>query len=302
MLQALVLTLGCAGKQVEPVMVSSAGHPGYAIGYADQLGAETQQLVSDLQQASEQSQTLAAPKDELKPGYDPGVLLVILRESDEAGRSEAFVRATAEARSLHEFWAEARGSVTARANSAVRKQLAEGNCGACAEADSSGPISYALTAGIDKQLQERLRGCNEAHETIDRNKELLGKGNLAAVQKLADDIALTSYRVNVALPITRNRIDALLAESDDVDATLAHAIEWERGHQGQNPPAAAVKRSHERVAVLEKSRVAIAPAVQAAQAARKDLDPKIEDLRKRYAASLEKLQADLEAERAQAGQ
>jgi hypothetical protein len=300
-LQALLLTLGCAAKQVEPVMVSSAGHPSYAIGYADRLGAETQQLVTDVQQAGEQSQALAARKDELKPGYNPELLLVVVRESDEAGRSEAFVRANAEARGLQEFWEEARGPVASRANGAVRKQLSEGNCGACAEADASGTISYALTAGIDKQLEKRLRGCNQAHETIERNKELLGTGNLATAQKLADDIALTSYRVNVALPTTRNRIDALLAERNDVDATLERALEWEQGQQSQKPPAAALKRSKEQVAVLEQSRAAIAPAVQAAEAARKDVDPKIEDLRKRYAASLETLQADLEAERMQVG-
>jgi hypothetical protein len=297
----LLCTLaGCADKQPKPIMVSSAGLPSYAISYPERLNAEASLLTQDRQQASEQSQKLHARTTELKPGADPAMLLAIVKQADQAGRSEAFVLANAEARDLREFWAEERGPISARVNGAAQKHLTESKCGTCGEADLGGPISYAMGAGIDKQLEKRLRACNEAHLLIEYNKDRLGAQNVPAIQKLADDIALTSYQVNVALPQSRNRIDAMLGESDEVDETLVRAIEWERDFQASNPTAGEKKESQERQAVLEKSRAALPPAVSAAESARKDLDPQIEALRERYADEIERLEKDLEAQQARA--
>jgi hypothetical protein len=58
------------------------------------------------------------------------------------------------------------------------------------------------------------------------------------------------------------------------------------------------KRSQERLELVEKSRAALPTAVANAQAARKDLDPDIEALRKRYAQTMEALEKNLEAQQA----
>ena len=297
---ALCGSAGCASKRPEPIMAPSAGLPSYAIGYPERLSAETAVLVADKQQAHDLSEKMATRPTELKPGANPELLLVIVKQADEAGRSEAFVQANAEARELRAFWEEERGPITARVNGAAQKHLTEANCGPCAQTDLGGPLSYALSNGIDKQLEKRLRACNEAQRTIELNKDGLGNGNVAPVQKLADDIALTSYQVNVALPQERNRIDSLLDEQDDIESTLTRAIEWEQAYQATNRSAADKKDSQERLAVLEKSRAAVAPAVTNAEAARKDLDPQIEQARKRYADALEALENELKAQQARA--
>jgi hypothetical protein len=227
-------------------------------------------------------------------------MLAVVQQADEAGRTEPFARANAEARSLRAFWEAERGPISARANGAAQKQLGEGNCGACSQLELGGTIGYAVGAGVDKQLEKRLRAANEAYRTIEYNQDRIGAANVPTLQKLADDIALTSYQVNVALPQARDRIDALLADRDDVDATLVRAIDWERNYQAGARSAGDKRNSQERIALLEKSRAAIPPAVAAAQAARKDLDPQIEDLRKRYAATMEALENDLEAQQARA--
>jgi hypothetical protein len=296
----LLILLACADKQPKPIMASSATLPSYAIGYADRLTAETEQLVTDKQQAQEQSQKLSTRAADLKPGSDPETVLAVLRQADEAGRTDAYVRANAEARTLRAFWEEERGPISARANGAAQKQLTEGNCGACSSLDLGGSLGYAVGAGIDKQLEKRLRESNEAHRTIENNRERIGAANVPALEKLVDDIALTSYQVNVALPQSRDRIDGLLEEQDDVDAALVRALEWEKSYQGYTKSAAEKKRSQDRFAILDKSRVAIPPAATNARNARKDLDPLIESLRKRYAETMEALEKNVEAQQARA--
>jgi hypothetical protein len=296
----LLVATACADKQPKPVMAPAAGLPSYAVTYPDRLSAETALLVADKQQATEQSQKLNTRTTELKPGADPTVMLTIVRGADQSGKTEAYARANAEARGVRTFWEEERGPISARANAAAQKQLTTGNCGTCGQVDLNGQLSYAVGAGIDKQLEKRLRACNEAHRTIELNEHRLGANNVPAIEKLADDTALTSYQVNVALPQSRDRIDALLDEQDDVDATLGRAIEWERSYQTAATSAGDKKDSQERLALLEKSRAAIPAAVTSAQAARKDLDPQIEALRKHYAETLEALEDELEAQQARA--
>jgi len=299
----LLLTLAaCADKQPKPIVVSAAGLPSYAIGYADRLNAETILLIADKRQATEQWQKLSARTGELKPGADPAAVLAVVQQADHAGRTEAFARANEQGRSLHAFWEEERGPITARAKSAAQKQLTEGNCGACSQLDLSATLGYAVGAGIDKQLEKRLRAANEAYRTIEYNEGRIGAANVWTVQKLADDIALTSYQVNIALPRARDRIDALLAEQGDVDATLVRAIEWERSHLAASRSAVDKRNGQERLALLEKSRAAMPGAVAGAQAARKDLDPQIETLRERYAENLEALESNLKAQQARAAQ
>jgi hypothetical protein len=293
----LVLVLAaCADKQPKPIMVSAAGLPSYAIRYPDHLTAETNMLVADKQQANEQSAKLSDRASELKPGADPEAMLAVVQQADQAGRTEAYARVNAEARSLREFWEEEHGPIAARANGAAQKQITESKCGACDKLELGGTLSYAVGAGIDKSLEKRLHAANEAYRTIEYNQDRIGAANVPTAQKLADDVALTSYQVNVALPQSRDRIDALLDEQDDVDATLVRALEWERNLQSENRSASDKRNSQERIALMEKSRAAIPPAATAAGAARKDLDPQIEELRKRYATTLETLEKNIEAQ------
>lgn len=300
LLLALAASAACADKQPRPVVVSGAGLPGYAVGYASRLTVETNLLITDKQQANELSQQLSTRTGELKAGADPAVVLAVVREADHAGHTDAFARAYEEARGLRAFWEAERGPISARASAAAQKQLGEGNCGACSQLELGGTLGYAVGAGIDKQLDKRLHAANEAYRTIEYNEERIGTANVATMQKLADDIALTSYRVNIALPQSRDRVDALLAEQDDVDETLVRAIEWERNYLSQARSANEKRNSHERLNLLEASRTAIPSAVTAAKMARKDLDPQIEALRKRYADTLAALEEKLEAQQAAA--
>ena len=85
-----------------------------------------------------------------------------------------------------------------------------------------------------------------------------------------------------------------IATLNTLIGTLIDSIE------GYTKSAAEKKRSQDRFAILEKSRAAIPPAATNARNARKDLDPLIEALRKRYAETMEALEANVEAQQARA--
>lgn len=292
----LMSTMGCASRQVKPVMVSSAGSTGYALSYPERLQAEVQSFDLNMHALVGAKQTKDPSLRDLKPGADPKLLLVIVQQSDHAGRSEAYASSYAELTGLHTFWDEERNAVTGRVSGAAQKQVTEAGCNQ--QIDLGGPISYALKDGVDRQLAKRLRASNEAHRTIEFNKAALGAGNVAAIQALADHIAFRSYLVNIALVEQRDRIQHLLAERSDVDATLDASIDWERAYQQGGRSAADKKASQERMAALEKARAAIPGLASDAEAKLEDLDPKIEDLRKEHEAWIEAMQDELEAQQA----
>lgn len=291
----LVLTLGCASKQPTPIVNSSAGAAGYALGYPEALTGASATLVQDMTQASLISQKLRGRASDLKPGADPKLVLFIVEQSDAAGRGEAFASAHADEAALRDFWEDERAPLSGRVSGAAQKQVTEAGCTTPVEV--GGAVSYALKEGVDRQLEKRLRAHNEAHRTIERNKVALGQGNVSVVQKLADDVAMASYLVNSALVEDRDRVQRMMAEQGDVDSTLEDAIEYEREWQTQTPTTGAdLKASLELVASLEKSRAAIPAAAASGESALKDINVEIEAARKNYQTALETLQDTLGAQ------
>ncbi len=275
-----------------PVVVSSAGVPSYALGYPAALSAQTETLVADKKQAQTLSRGLPTRSADFKASADPKLLLYIVQQSDQAGRGEAFAAAHADASASRQFWDEERGPITSRVSGAAQKQVTEAGC---TKAEVGGAISYALKDGVDKQLEKRLRARNEAQRTIERNKNALGQANVAAAQKLADDVAMTSFLVNSELVFERDRLRVLLDEQGDVDSTLRRAAEDEVEWQKAKPATGAdLKTSQELVSALQKSRSALPAAANGAENALVNIDLDIENARKEYQAGLDLIEEALE--------
>jgi hypothetical protein len=289
----LAVCVGCADKQLTPVMVSSAGGSGYALGYPEATTSAANKLVADMTQASLLSQKLGARTGDLKSGADPELLLIIVAQADEAGRGQAFAAAHGEDAAVRGFWEEERGPITGRVSGAAQKQVTEAGC---TQAEVGGAVSYALKEGIDRQLEKRLRANNEAQRTIERNKATLGQANFSALQRLADDIAVMSYLVNSALVEDRDGAQYLLSEQGDVDSTLEDAIDNEhRWQQEKGATGAELKASQALVAELEKSRAGIEPAVAKAKAALQKIETEIKAARGNYETGLTALQDAIRA-------
>ena len=85
-----------------------------------------------------------------------------------------------------------------------------------------------------------------------------------------------------------------------MESTLSDSIDWERTYQQGSHSASEKKASQEQLAALEKARAAIPGLASAAEAKIKDLDPKIEELRKTHDAQIEAMEDELKAQEARA--
>jgi hypothetical protein len=295
LLCAASLLLGCAGRHLTPNIESSADVSHYALVYPAALEASRKQLVEDKTRATELSNQIR--ERQLKTSADPELLLDIVERADQAGRSRAFVGAQREARTFRAFWEEERGSIAARVSAAAQKQIGEANC---QEVDVSASTSHALREGFERQLDKRVREHNDAQELIERERATLGPAGVSELQKFADDIAYTSYLVHVALVDDQDLIEQQLSDRRDVQKTLERRIEEERSYAQRTKSKEERKQSEERAAALEKSRAALAPAADNAQAETKELKQTIEQARSDYDAALDALRARLKARPAQA--
>ena len=121
-------TLGCASKQVQPVMVSSAASPAYALNYPERFHEELTLLDLNMQELVGSKQAQAPSLRDFKPGADPEVLYVVVEQADYAGRSEAYAAAHDEFAGVHASWDEERNAIAGRVNGAAQKQITEAGC------------------------------------------------------------------------------------------------------------------------------------------------------------------------------
>ena len=278
---------GCSSSGKGPVLASSAGQTSYAVHYSDELAASTKS-VSDAQAREKTlSAGFAARVDELKkPDWDK--VQSIIDDSDEAGRSADFADAHADADAVRAFWERDKDAITGRVVGNVQHTTKEAGC----TADVAGPTAYALNEGITKQLQKRLRGKNEAFTTIERYRSSLGPQNVAALEKLADDISQASYDVNVSMTLERARLERLAADKSDVKKTIDRFVKDETAYQAEPGRTDVEKKaSADRIAAATKTRGEVDAAAAQAKSTLDHMDTAISAAKKDYEKALDALRA-----------
>jgi hypothetical protein len=249
----------------------------YALAYPAALEASRKQLVDDKTRATELTNQIR--ERQLKTAADPQLLVEIVERADRAGRSRSFVTAQREARAFRAFWEEERGAIAARVSAAAQKQISEAHC---QDVDLGPGTSHALREGFDRQLDKRVREHNDAQELIERERSALGPSGVNELQKFADEIAYTSYLVNVALIDDKDLIEQQLSDRRDVERTLEQRSAQERQHAQSAKSKEERKQSEERAAELDKSRAALAAAVANADAETKEIEHSIEQAQTDY--------------------
>jgi hypothetical protein len=282
---SLLFLLGCAEKQLQPTIETSAEQSSYAIAYPPLLEEQRKRLVEDKTQATEL--TAKVRDHQLKVSADPKLLEEIVEAADGAGRSTTFVQAQREARSFRKFWDEERGPIGARVAAAAQKQIVDGGCPQ--GVDVSGATSYALREGFDRQLEKRVREHNEAQHVIEREHNALGSAGTKEMQELADEIAYASYLVYVGLIDDKDDIAVMLTERRSVSSTLDSRLKTEREYLAAAKSKEDKKASEERIAAIEKSRAAIDTATTDAEAEIKELDQTIRQAQTDYSDALDGL-------------
>ena len=295
-LAALILALSCALGQAacstpkpEPEIISSAPQSGYAARYPEELAAATtrfnQQEEAAQKIAGETSGYPGALKD---PKWD--VTLRVVEQADTAGRSQDYVERLRRIEGAAGFFRNSKEEITKKVAGTAQYVAKQKGC----EVDVSGAVARALEDTIEKELERHLRERNEAHRTIERHRAELGKENAAALEEQADDIALASYMVHVAMVEEKLRVRRLLEELETVQASIDEAMQAEGDFQSAPGRKDEEKKaSEERSEALGKSKAMLESTTEQARTASEGLEERITAAQKRHKEAMDKLEADI---------
>lgn len=286
-LTALLLSVAaCSSSAKGPTVASAGGHAAYAIHYDDELNSTTKAINDAQAREKTLSAGFAAHLDQLKKP-DWSKVETVIADSDEAGKSADFADAANDATAIRSFWEAEKGEIAGRVNG--NTTVKESGCSTEAV---SGPIAAAFSEAVNKRLQKRLRARNDAFVVIERARVTLGPQNAAALEKLADDIAEASYDVHVLMVLQRQRLQRLVADKNDVKATLDRYIQEETKLQAEPGRTDAEKKaSADRVTAAKKSEADIDSVSVQAETAAKDMEKTIDAATKDYEGALKALKA-----------
>jgi hypothetical protein len=276
----------CARSGGPPVIASSASQPAYAITYTDDLAADSK-AITDGEAAEKQTAAgFGAHVDELKKvAWDK--VTSIVHQADASGKSAAYAEAHGESTAVGDFWSDERDTIDAKVGGNAQYVAKQASC----TADVAGAATFALNDTFDKEVRKRLRARNDAFVIIERNRTAFGPANAAALEKLADEVAETSYVVYVDLPRERERLRAQLDDKSGVDKTLGRYVEDEKAFQAEPGRTDAEKKaSNDRIMAASKTRGELDASAQHGKEQLDATDAQIDAARKDYEAALSALE------------
>jgi hypothetical protein len=290
-LASCLLLVACSSSTGKgPVLASSTGQASYAIHYADELNAATKAASDAQAQEKQLSSGFAGKVDELKkPDWDK--VMLVIEDSDQAGKSADFASAHDDVDTVKTFWDAEKDTINGRVAGTAQHTIKEAGC-AADEQKIAGTMVYAMNDAVQKQLQKRLRARNEAFVVLDRYKVSLGPDNVAKLEKLADDVSQASYDVHVLMVAQRERLQRLVGDKDAVKKTLDRYMQEETDFATENGRTDAERKaSQDRLSAASKAKTDIDTAASNAEALTKQMDAQIDAATKDYEEALKALKA-----------
>lgn len=284
-----LLLAACSSSGKGPVLASSGDQTPYALHYADELSSTSKAFADAQAQEKTLSAGFGAHVEELKkPDWDK--VLAVVDESDKAGRSADYADAHGEADAVKAFWDAEKDTINGKVIGNAQHTVKEAGC----SAEVAGPVAFSLNDAITKQSQKRLRSHNEATVVIERYKVTLGPQNVAALEKLGDEVAQASYDVHVVMVLQRDKLKGLVADKDAAKKTLDRFIKEETAYQAETGRTEAEKKaSTDRVTAANKSKAEVDAAATQAEKLTKQMESATDTAKKEYEEALKGLRAKI---------
>jgi hypothetical protein len=287
-LLAAALSTACSSRPA-PAFASSANESSYAERYPATLLALRTEFATDEARARDIFGGFPNYPGALTAPDGPQVLGVVTR-ADAAGKSGSYAEQAHENQDVSRFFADEKDSLNQKVGGAAQYAAKQKEC----TVDVASPAVGALDHGVDKALEERLRGRDEAHRYIEDHQDALGKPNLEKLQKQADDISLASYLVHVRVKDLKLELSRLVDEASDVKKTLARSdadAKAVMADAGASKPAKATAQT--RATAAEAASANIDSEVDQAKRAVAEMDARSTQLEKDYGAALDALEKAL---------
>jgi len=302
-----LVPLACANRQPLPKVASSAQETGYALDYPSNLQTIVNDYVNGEGDVRRLTTGFSRYPDQLSIRATEGsreaawpIVSTIVDQADTAGRSAAYVDARHELEATGRFFTQERDDIARRVNGSLQyamKKSEKNDKGQC-DFDFSPSVGPSLKDAVDKEMDKRLRSHNEAHYTIERYRDTLGKNNAAILEKQADEISEASYLVFIHAIELEGRAKAAVDEVSQVKDTLAKSEEDEKSFQAQLGVSAGDKRaSNDRITKLEAAKVRIDGTLPQLQALVKEIEERNRALRKEYDDALDALKKAIASKR-----
>lgn len=287
-LLAAAFAVGCTQKP-EPVFASSANEESYAERYPAALVAVRTEYATDEGKARELFGGFQNYPAALTSPDGPQVLAVVQR-ADAAGKSAAYTHQARENQAVEQFFADEKDTLNQKVGGAAQYAAKQKEC----TVDVASPAIGALDKGVDKALEDRLRGHDEAHRYIEDHQDALGKPNLEKLQKQADEISLASYLVHVRVKELKTELARMVDEASDVKKTLGRDDTEARAVVADPAASKAAKATAQtRATAAEGASAKIDNEVEEAKRAVADMDARTQQLEKDYNAALDALEKAL---------
>ncbi len=287
-LLATALLSGCT--QLPPVAyASSANESGYAERYPAALLAARTEFASSETRARELMAAFPSYPSALSAPDGEQTLAVVTR-ADAAGKSADYGEQMGEQSHVSRFFIEEKDTLNQKVGGAAQYAAKQKEC----TVDVASPAVGALDRGVDKALEERLRGHSEAQRYIEDHQDALGKPNLEKLQKQADDITLASYLVHVRVKQLKLDLARLGSEASDVKTTLAKSDSDAQAVLADPAASKAAKAiAQTRANAAKTASTGLDIEVEQAKRAVDEMDARTQKLEKDYQAALDALEKSL---------
>jgi hypothetical protein len=293
-LVALILGLSgvaCSNQKPAPLFSPSSDQSGYASRYPEAMASARGRIAEHESKARRKLQSFATYADELKEPTSYKDVRTVVDLADGAGKSAAYVERRQEVDATAAFFEDQKEDITRSVAGAAQYTAKQKNC----DVDAYGSAAHALEKSVEKGLEKYLRERNEAQTFIEDNQDSLGKPNLEKLRKQADEISDVSYMVHVGIPQSRERVEGMVAEANDVKKTIDRTIEEAKAIEGDaarsQPDKAAAKKRRE---AAESAKPRVDSEIQQAQQMLEGLEERQKQLTKEYDEALDGLKKKLD--------